>query len=77
MFLMSHWMLCLLLLSLPGLAAATAQIPDANEVDGMMLKQHANPLTPLLQARGWAPPAGAARSSSNWRGHMATWPGGS
>lgn len=73
MFFMTRWMLCLLLFSLPGLAAATAQIPDAIDVDGRMLKLHTNPLTPLLQARGWVPPADAARSSSNWRGHMARW----
>lgn len=59
--------------TLPGVALATAQIPDRIRIDGVEHSLNTNPLESHLASVGWKPPKEAVVSSANWRGYTASW----
>ena len=52
---------------------ATAQIPDAIEINGVKYRLNTNPLEKYLAEIKWKKPENASISSANWRGYLATW----
>lgn len=62
-----------MILALPAVAFATAQIPDRIRIDGVEHSLNTNPLESHLADIGWKPPKDAAVSSANWRGYTASW----
>lgn len=64
----------LLLLSLISFGCfATAQIPDAIEINDVKYRLNTNPLEKYLTDTKWEIPERAAWSSANWRGDLASW----
>lgn len=60
-------------LMLPGVACATAQVPDTIRIDGEEHDLNTNPLSAHLESAGWEPPENIVISSANWRGYTASW----
>ena len=66
-------LLTLMWLSHSPSALATAQVPDAIELNGVVYPLLNEPLDSVLEQREWTPPADAVESSANWRGYVAHW----
>lgn len=60
-------------LMLPGVACATAQVPDTIRIDGEEHDLNTNPLSAHLESVGWKRPENIVISSANWRGYVASW----
>ncbi|MCT6699970.1 hypothetical protein [Rheinheimera sp. 4Y26] len=52
---------------------ATAQTPDAIEINHVKYRLNTNPLEKYLTEIKWEPPKEASISSANWRGYVASW----
>ncbi|KAF7772918.1 hypothetical protein PMAN_b0558 [Pseudoalteromonas marina] len=52
---------------------ATAQIPDAIEINDVKYRLNTNPLEKYLAEIKWEKPESASISSANWRGYLAAW----
>ena len=60
-------------LMLPGVACATAQVPDTIRIDGEEHDLNTNPLSAHLESVRWERPENIVISSANWRGYIASW----
>lgn len=60
-------------LMLPGVACATAQVPDTIRIDGEEHELNTNPLSAHLESVRWERPENIVISSANWRGYVASW----
>ncbi|MCO4322725.1 hypothetical protein [Aliidiomarina quisquiliarum] len=60
-------------LMLPGVAFATAQVPDTIRIDGEEHYLNTNPLSAHLESVRWEHPENIVISSANWRGYIASW----
>ena len=59
-------------LMLPGVACATAQVPDTIRIDGEEYDLNTNPLNAYLEGVRWDRPENIVISSANWRGYIAS-----
>lgn len=60
-------------LILPGVACATAQVPDTIRIDGEEHNLNTNPLNAYLEGVRWNRPENIVILSANWRGYIASW----